>query len=95
MHYLSTTDEEAAQLRVDAERAEFKAKAMKDAIFMHREGTVAERTAYAGSAPEYLTAMSEYFDALRASDYVRNKRQTETLVVEVWRSINANRRQAA
>jgi hypothetical protein len=96
MTYLANSDEDAAQLRADAERAEFKARAIKDAVFLHNPDslkTVAEREAFAGSCDPYKSAMAEYFELLAKSEAVRNKRTTESLVVDVWRSINANRRQ--
>lgn len=93
--FLSGTDEECADLRAKMERAEYKAKAVRDAVFRHVEGTVADRTAQAGSSDEYMAAMNDYFDLLRMYEAMRNRRATETIVIEAWRSINANRRQAA
>ena len=92
MRYLASTDEEAANLRALAEIAEAKAKAVRDSVFMLSEGTVAERQAIAGSCEQYREAMAEYFDALRAYDAVRNKRTTEAILIECWRSVQANRR---
>ena len=92
LSYLAETDETCAQLRADMERAEFKARATKDALFMRLTGTVAERTAQAGASEEYETAMNRYFDYLHAWESVRNKRGTESIVIEVWRSIGAARR---
>lgn len=91
--YLAETDEKAASLLSVSERYEFKARAIKDAMFMHLDGTVAERAAAAGSHAEYLAAMDCYFHALRDFHAVKNKRQTESLIVDVWRSLSANRRQ--
>lgn len=93
--YLAETDEPCAILRADMERAEFKAKATKDALFMRLVGTVAERTAQAGASEEYSIAQNAYFDLLKSFEAMRNKRSTEAIVVEAWRSVNANRRQAA
>lgn len=95
MTYLATTDEEAAELLANMERAEFKAKAVKDALIKHGEGGLGDRTAAAGCSPEYTEAMDHYFAAVRAYNATKNKRQTEALIVDVWRSQNANRRQAA
>lgn len=89
--YLSTTDEPAAVLRADAERAEFKARAVKDTMFLHNDGTVAERSAKAGASDEYVQAMEDYFSALKLSDAMRNKRSTESVVVDVFRSLNSAR----
>jgi hypothetical protein len=93
MHYLATTDEEAASLLANMERAEYRAKATRDIEFRHAEGTVAERAAIAGCASSYTDAMNEYFAAVQAFHSVKNKRQTEALVVDVWRSMESSRRQ--
>ena len=93
MAYLATTDEEAAELLTEVERREYKAKAVRDTIFLHEAGTVAERTAKAGASQEYMDAMAGYFESVAAFHAVKNKRNTETLVIDVWRSLNANRRQ--
>lgn len=93
LEYLWTTDDECAALRADTERLEFKAKRTKAAIFKLSEGTVAERTAIAETAGEVATAYEAYFDALHKSDAMRNRRSTETIAIEVWRSLNANRKQ--
>ena len=89
--FMAETDQTCAQLRADMERAEFKARATKDALFMRLTGTVAERTAQAGASDEYGEAMNRYFDYLAAWEHVKNKRQTEAIVVEAWRSLNSSR----
>lgn len=93
LRYLATTDNECAELRTRMERFEFRAKAIKDAIFKRLEGSVADRQAEAGSSGEYSAAMDDYFAAMEAYEAMRNKRGTEAIVVEVWRSFQANRRQ--
>lgn len=93
--YLAETDERAAELCADMERAEYKSKAVRDAVFLAESGTVAERTAKAGTSEHYQQSLAEYFTAVQAYNAVKNKRQTESLVIDVWRSMNANRRQAA
>jgi hypothetical protein len=95
MHYLATTDEEAARLLADMERKEFRAKAVRDAKIVHGQGGLGERTAAAGCDPAYTEAMEEYFAAVLAFNAVKNKRLTEALVVDVWRSMSANRRQGS
>ena len=89
--YMAETDEPCAELKADMERAEFMAKATKDAIFMRLDGTVAERAAQAGSHEEYAGAMGVYFGNLKRFEAMRNKRQTESLIVDVWRSLNSSR----
>lgn len=91
LKYLAETDEPAAGLRADVERAEFKAKATKDAMFTRLSGSVAERQANAGASELYAEAMEVYFTALKASEAIRNKRSTESIVVDTWRSLNSGR----
>jgi hypothetical protein len=93
LRYLATTDEKVADLRVAMERAEFRAKAIKDTLFRHLDGSVADRQAEAGASNEYKAAMEDYFAALREYDAMNNKRKTEAIVVDAWRSLNAARRQ--
>lgn len=88
---LAKTDNLAAELHMKAERAEFRAKATKDAIFLRMDGAVAERQAKAGVSPDYTAAMDEYFAALQAYDTIKNERAREVLVIECWRSLNSAR----
>jgi actin-related protein len=91
--YLATTDEELAELMDAMDRAEAKAEAIKDTVFLHEEGSVADRSAKARTAQVYQDAMDEYFKARREYTGKQNKRKTETIIVDVWRSLNAARRQ--
>ena len=90
--YLAETDEPLAKLKTDAERYEYVAKKVRSSIFLHSEGTVADRQASADVSEEYANAMRDYFRARNDSLAMENKRKTESLVYEAWRSINANRR---
>lgn len=93
LEYLSSTDETCATLRADMERAEFRAKRTEHAVFKISDGTVAERTADAKTSPDTEAAYERYFKALQAHETMRNKRTTEAIVIDTWRSLNANRRQ--
>jgi hypothetical protein len=86
---LAKSDALVAELHMKAERAEFKAKATKDAIFLRSEGSVAERNALAGTSEDYALAMESYFTALQAHDTLKNERSREVLVIDVWRSLNS------
>ena len=92
--FLAESDNSFAEAKVDMERAKHKADAVQNAIFLRETGTVAERSAKAGISEEYDKAMSVYFEAMGLFDYIRNKRRTEELVVDIWRSIEASRRKA-
>ena len=90
--YLASTDWELADLKTSAERGEYIAKKTKAEVFQHSKGTVAERTAKAESSEEYAEAMGNYFKLRREALAIEYKRRTEHDIVEVWRSLNANRR---
>jgi hypothetical protein len=91
--YLSETDEAAAEAKTDVEREDYRADAIKDAVFLRSGGNVAERNAIANTHPEHQSAKDKYFAALQRYETMRNKRATESIVVEAWRSVNSNRRQ--
>lgn len=93
LEYLSSTDESCAALRADMERAEFRAKRTEQAVFKISDGTVAERTAIAKTSADTEAAYEKYFQALQDHEAMRNKRTTEAIVIDTWRSLNANRRQ--
>lgn len=88
---LARTDGQVAALHAELERAEFRTKAIKDAIFLRSEGPVAERNAIAGTHPEYGAAMESYFTALQAHETLKNERSREVLVIDVWRSLSSAR----
>jgi hypothetical protein len=90
--FLAETDEPCALLKANAERYEFKAEAIRDAIFLRTDGTVAERTAAAKASTEYAEAKEAQFVVLGQYEAMRNKRATEAIVVDTWRTIQANMR---
>lgn len=92
MTYLAETDERAADLKAEVDRSEYKAKVTKATVFLHMTGTVAEREAEALKANETQDAYRAHFQAIRDFQAMANRRELERLVVEVWRSENANRR---
>lgn len=92
--YLAESDLSFSEALVNMDRCERKAKAVREAIFLREEGTIPAREAAAGTHTEYLEALGEYHEALGAWDYIKNKRHTEELIVDVWRSIEASRRRA-
>jgi hypothetical protein len=91
--YLAETDESCADAKADMERAEFKAKAVKNETFLHSTGTVAERQAFAECSVAHREALDDYFGAIRRYSAIANKRETERIVMDTWRTVQANRRQ--
>jgi hypothetical protein len=88
---LATTDSEVADLHMEVERTEYRAKAVKDAIFLRSEGSVAERQAIAGTHPEYGAAMENYFKAMQLHEAMLNERRREVIVIDCWRSLSSAR----
>lgn len=94
MTYLAETDEELAQLKANVERAEYLKKRVRAAGFLSAPGkSVEERKAQSEVSQEVEDVEHDYTRALVAYEHIAAKRKTESLIVEVWRSINANRRQ--
>lgn len=92
LKYLAETDMEAAEKKADVERKEWLFKRYKALHFKLSEGTVADRTAKADTNEEVAFAAEQWFIAIRDSEAIRAKRQTEALIVEVWRTVSANQR---
>lgn len=90
--YLAETDIDAATAKADMERAEFKAKAVRQTVFKIADGSVADRNAVADTSEDYRNAMEAYFAALQLYARIANKRETERIVLDTWRTIQANRR---
>lgn len=90
--YLSTTDEESAELKANVARAEYVCKLSRARSFILAEGSVDLRKALAEKSENVMSAEELLADAIVAFEKVKAKRTTEGLIVEVWRSVNANRR---
>jgi hypothetical protein len=91
LRYLAETDEQFADLKTAVERTKMKAKAIWGAIASRASGTVLERESTADNHDSYDTAMAAHFTALKEFEHIKNKRVTETIVIDVWRSLNAAR----
>lgn len=92
LEYLSGTDEEAANAKALVKALERKEKTVKAIGFLKAEGTVASREHKAVSSVAWGEHIETYQNAVADSETLENKRNTAALVVEVWRSLQANRR---
>ena len=95
MTFLAETDEPCANLKADVARKEYLTKLAEAKAFHLTEGSVEARKAEAKASLGVQEAYDVYFKMIAEYERLKAKRETETLVVEVWRSLNANRRQAA
>lgn len=91
--YRAETDEPEAKLHTLVVKSKYKLDAIFNTIAAMSEGTVLERNAKAYKHPDYESALAAYLTALSEHRQIKNKRDTETSLVDVWRSENANRRQ--
>lgn len=91
--YLATTDEPCAALRTDMARTELKAKAVRAAMVKLSPGSSASaREAEADTTTEVEAAWETHFKAMHLYHAMANKRSTESVVVDTWRSLNSSRK---
>lgn len=96
MRYLATTDEDYAEAKANVARTEYRCKSVRaQAFLVSEEKTVDARKADAERSKMVSDADEANVQAILVSEKLRAKRTTEALVVEVWRSLQANRRAAA
>lgn len=93
LRWMATTDTESADWRVAMLRAEYMADVAESLAYKLAEGTsVEDRKKAAKASPEVKKAMEDYFTAVRGYEVLRAQRKTAELLIETWRSVNANRR---
>ncbi len=92
MTYLAQTDTDCARLKAEVESAAHAIKAMKAAIIIREEGPMELRKAKAENATIVSEKVGAWLSCLERYEAMVNKRKTETLIVDVWRSLNASRR---
>jgi hypothetical protein len=93
MTYLADTDEKFAQSRGEMLRTEYLADVAEAMVYKSiQEGSVEDKKRAAKIAPETRKAMEEHFHAVVQYETLKARRAREILVVELWRSVNANRR---
>ncbi len=90
--YLATTDEEAAQARAYMDGMNEQKKTVFSVELLKASGSVEVKKAEAYSSSSYMQHAKLVQQAIYDYEVLRNKRLTEALIVEVWRSCNANRR---
>lgn len=90
---LAETDIMAAQLKRAVEAYKYVAKKKRAIAFLSASGTVAEREAKAEKDETYQTELNNMFDAIEQSEAIQNERKTIVLTIDVFRTIQANRRQ--
>jgi hypothetical protein len=93
MAFLAQTDSEFAEWRGAMLRAEYMAECAESLAYAAiTEGSVEDRKRAAKVAEPVKQAMENYFKAVVEFERLKARRTREVLVVELWRSVNANRR---
>ena len=90
--YLATTDEDAALAKARVEECGNTCKRARALAYLAADGAVKERESKAEISPAVEAAEGARIDAVLAFERLKNKRGTEERIVEVWRSLGANRR---
>ena len=89
---LAETDEPFALAKARCEALTHKMKVLKAVAFSRATGTVAEREAESQACQEVQDALKEFEAAILDRETLASKRKLEELVIEVWRTVSANRR---
>lgn len=94
MQYLATTDLECAERKAMVLRTEFSAKHAEALVYkaLGNEGSVEDRKQAVRLHESVVKAWDAHFNAVRDYENVKAQRERNVLVVELWRSTNANRR---
>ncbi len=93
LEFMACSDEQAANLKGEVERTKFYGKRIRAHVYLSSGGTVDERKSKAEQNSETVAADKETTTALVAYETLANRRKTKALLIEVWRSQGANRRQ--
>lgn len=91
--FLATTDVQSAELKAEVRRKEYIAKKARARVFLKSQGNNEERKAQAEISDDVGTAEEELAQSEAEFEKLKAKRVTESLLIDVWRSLNAARRQ--
>jgi hypothetical protein len=92
--YLSHSDETLSAAKAQVARSEFMAKVSQSMAFKALQaGSVEDKKSEALMSKDVQEAWNKHFDAVVQFETIRARREREVLIIDVWRSINANRRQ--
>ena len=92
LDFLAGTDLKAANAKALVEGLSEQRKTIKSMLYIEAQGDQKKREAEAYAADEYIEHIEKYTNAIAEFETLRNRRITAALIVEVWRSCNANRR---
>lgn len=92
MQFLAETDQDYAIEKADLTRSEIARKRARAKVFLTVEGSVADRQAKAEIDAGVIEADDRYIKTIEEYEKLKARRERAQIVIDVWRSINANRR---
>lgn len=99
MNFLAETDSECAELKANVARSEHMAKVAEAMAYLtvpnSERKNVEHRKAEAKTSDEVKDRWADHFDAVKAYEVVRARRERAVLTVDVYRTQAANRRAGA
>lgn len=97
LKYLAETDEPAAKAKALMLGLEEQIKSLKGILFVQlpSDMKVAEKDARVYAHEEYREHIEKYQNAVADYEIMRNKRETEGLIIECWRTLSANQRKGS
>ncbi len=93
LHFLAKTDEPYANAKALVDFLSHKIKSVRAQSFLDTEGTVAERDSVSLASKEYLSIIEDHKNAVYDRELLAARRKRAELTIDVWRTIQANRRQ--
>ena len=94
LDFLCRTDGPYARATARLAAAELRVKQAREIAFLEAEGTQGERAAKALSSDGVKEASEALEKAIEQKELLKAQRTTATVVIEVWRSLNANQRRS-
>lgn len=91
--YLAESDVSVANLKAEVSRKEYLGKVARAKAYLGGEGSVESRKAQAELSPGVSQAEEELSQATAEYEKCRAKRATEELIVRIWQTVEASRRQ--
>jgi hypothetical protein len=94
LDFLCRTDGPYARATARLAAAELRVKQAREIAFLEADGTQGERAAKALSSDGVKEASEALEKAIEQKELLKAQRTTATVVIEVWRSLNANQRRS-
>ena len=92
LRFLRETDSVAARAKSLMVGLDEQKKTIFATEYLKSEGSQGDKKEMAHASENYIEHIKKYKDSVYDYEELRNRRQTEILVIETWRSQNANAR---